>query len=123
MCLSASVVPSEVNTTNNNKQADSLITLLYNGHDIAVITVGPSKTVVRHGYSMSITVIVKDYGVFSETFNTTVLANTTAIYVLTVGLQSGTSTTVSALVGNLSGYLSISCLQLFPFSTALRSVL
>jgi hypothetical protein len=95
MCLSASVVPGEVNTTNNNKQADNLVTLLYNGHDIAVITVGPSKTVVGQGYSMSITAIVKDCGVFSETFNTTVFANTTAIYVLTVGLQSGTSATLS----------------------------
>jgi len=92
---SASVVPGEANIANNNKQADNPVTLLYNGHDIAVITVGSSKTVVGQGYSTSITIIVKDYGVFSETFNTTVYANTTAIYMQTVSLQSAASATLS----------------------------
>jgi len=92
---SASVVPGEMNTTNNSMQAANNVTLLYNGHDVAVIAAGPSKTVVFQGYTLSVAAIVKDYGIFSETFNTTIYANTTALYKQTVDLQSGTWATLS----------------------------
>lgn len=85
---SASIVPGEVNTTNNSMQAANPVTLLYNGHDIAVVAVDPYQTAVGQGYDMNITIIVKDYGVFSETFNTTAYVNTTAIGTRSVSLNS-----------------------------------
>lgn len=86
---SASIVPGELNTTNNSMQAADPVTLLYNGHDIAVIRVDPFKTSAGQGYNVSITAVVKDYGVFNETFNTTAYVNATAIGVQSVSLQSG----------------------------------
>ena len=93
---SASDVPDEVDTANNNMSAANPVTLLFNGHDIAVTEVQPSKTVVGKGYSLLITVIVKNYGVFSETFNTTIYANATAIYMQVVNLESGAPTTLTS---------------------------
>jgi hypothetical protein len=89
---SASVVPGEVNTANNSKVADSIVTILYLGHDVAVIGVKSYKTVVGQGYSTTTTVTVKNYGVFSETFNTTAYVNATAIQTQTAALTSGSST-------------------------------
>jgi hypothetical protein len=88
---SASVVPGEVNTANNSKVADSIVTILYSGHDVAVIRVEPVKTVVGQGYNTDITVIVKNYGIFNETFGTTAYVNTSAIQTQTVTLTSGNS--------------------------------
>ena len=88
---SASVVPGEVDTADNTKLADKVVTILYLGHDLAIIGVEPFKTVVGQGYSVYIAVTVKNYGVFSETFDTTVNANTTAIKTQPVTLASGDS--------------------------------
>lgn len=90
--VSASVVPDETDTADNNKVADEIVTVLYYGHDIAVINVAPSKTVVGQGYSMYIVVTVKNYGIFGEDFETTVYANTTAIQTQAVILASGENT-------------------------------
>jgi len=88
---SASVVPGEVNTANNSKVADSIVTILYPGHDVAVIGVEPLKTIVGQGYTTYIAVTVKNYGIFSETFNTTSYINTTAIQTQSATLGSGYS--------------------------------
>lgn len=45
-------------------------------HDIAVVNVTPSKTIVGQGYCLSINVTVQNQGRFAETFNVTVYANT-----------------------------------------------
>jgi hypothetical protein len=95
LLASASVVPGEENTTNNNMQMSNPITLLYNGHDIAVTNAGPLKTVVGQSLSANVTATVKNYGIFSETFNTTIYANSTAINTQTVSLQSGTWMTLT----------------------------
>jgi hypothetical protein len=95
LLASASVVPGEVNTTNNSMQAANPITLLYNGHDVAVTKTEPLKTVVGQGYSANITATVKDYGVFSETFNTTIYAGTKALCTQAINLESGASATLT----------------------------
>lgn len=88
---SASTVPGEVNIGDNNRTGDNPVTLLYNGHDVAVISVEPLKTAVGQGYCMFIAVTVKNYGIFSETFNTTSYINTTAIQTQNAKLGSGYS--------------------------------
>ena len=88
---SASVVSGEVDTTDNTGHADDNVTILYPGHDVSVTVVSPLKTLVGQGYSMYVAVTVKNYGIFAETFNTTVYANTTIITMQTTTLSSGKS--------------------------------
>ena len=86
---SASVVPGEVYTADNSFVAAEPVTILTQGHDVAVTGVFPSKTVVGEGYPMNITVKVKDYGIFNEVFNVTVYANITAVETKEISLTSG----------------------------------
>lgn len=86
---SASTVLNEADTADNNRTADSPVTLLYNGHDIAVIVVRSAKSVIGRGYCTSVTVAVKDFGVFSEVFNVTLSVNSTAIQTKSASLASG----------------------------------
>jgi hypothetical protein len=106
--ISASVTlaPGEVNTGNGSGMANTQVTLLILGHDVAVVRVEPIKTAVGQGYDMSIEVTVKNYGVFSETFNVTAYANTTIVGKQTVNLASGAKadlllvkSTVSMIIG------------------------
>jgi hypothetical protein len=89
---SASVVPGEVNVADNTKIADTSVTILASGHDVAVRSVGPNKNVVGQGYSLNVTVTVKNYGVFNETFNVTARIDSTAIETRTVTLASAEKT-------------------------------
>jgi hypothetical protein len=109
--VSASVVPGETNTTNNIKVANSTLTILYQGHEIAVSEVQPAKTVLGQGFNMSVVAHVKNNGTFSETFNATVYGNTTIIQTQTVTLSSGESATLSFLwisTGFVKGNYTIS---------------
>jgi hypothetical protein len=72
-------------------------------HDVAVVGVHPSKTIVGQGFSMHINVTVTNQGDFTETFNVTVYANTTAIQTKTLTLTSGTSTTIT-FIWDTSGF-------------------
>jgi len=85
---SVSLAPGEVNAGNNTGMANTPVTILVLGHDVAVISVEPIRTVVGQGYNLSIWVTVKDYGTFSETFNVTAYANATLIETQTVTLAS-----------------------------------
>ena len=60
-------------------------------HDVAVIDVSPSKTVVAQGYLASINVTVENQGTTTETFVVTASANTT-----TIGIQTVTNLTAGA---------------------------
>jgi len=62
------------------------------GHDIAVLSVNPLKTIVGQGYTMQINVTVANQGDYMETFNVTVYANTTEIETKQVTLTNGAST-------------------------------
>jgi hypothetical protein len=88
---SASAVPGEVNTADNSFVAAEPVTILTPGHDVAVVGVFPSKTVVCEGYPMNITVKAKNYGTYNEVFNVTVYANKTAIWTREISLTSGAS--------------------------------
>jgi len=63
--------------------------------DIAIANLVPPKTVVGQGYSMDITVTVENQGDYTETFNITIYANTTAITTRTVTLTNGDSATIT----------------------------
>ena len=63
--------------------------------DIAVIHVNPSMTTVYEGWTVNITVIVKNEGDLSETFDVTAFYDNTTIDTLTVNdLASGENTTI-----------------------------
>jgi len=71
--------------------------------DIAILNVKASKTVVGQGYSLSFNVTVENQGMYTETFNVTLYANTTILETFTnVTLTSG-NFTVLALVWNTGG--------------------
>jgi hypothetical protein len=103
---SVSLAPGEVNAGNSNGMANTPVTILVLGHDVAVINVEPIRTVVGQGYNLSVAVTVKNYGVFSETFNVTAHANETLVGTQTVTLASAekadillTNSTVSMTMG------------------------
>ena len=73
------------------------------GHNVAVISVVPSKTVVGQGYSCSITVYGVNRGEYSENFNVTVYANTSSIAPQNVTLTSGNSTAIN-FTWNTAGF-------------------
>jgi hypothetical protein len=91
----ASTVPGETNTANNVKAAANIVTILYNGHYIAVVSVKSIKTVVGQGYCDNIDVTAKNFGVYTERFNVTAYANTTAIQTQTPNLTSGNNVTLT----------------------------
>jgi len=73
------------------------------GHDIAVLNLTLSKTVVGKGYSIAINVTTQNEGNFTETFNLTIYCNTTAIETQTVTLANGTSTTTTFMWNSADG--------------------
>jgi len=64
-------------------------------HNVAVINMTASKTVVGNDCSMSIRAQVANLGYYNETFNITAYANTTAIQTKTLALASGAWTNVT----------------------------
>jgi hypothetical protein len=95
----ASTIPGETNTTNNAKAAANIVTILYDGHDTAVTRVDTAKdsgrTVIGQGYSTNISVTVKDYGIYAESFNVTDYLNATALQTQKVTLEIGVATTIN----------------------------
>jgi parallel beta-helix repeat protein len=73
------------------------------GHNVAVISVVPSKTVVGQDYSCSITVYGVNRGEYPENFNVTAYANTTTIASQAVTLTSGNSTAIN-FTWNTAGF-------------------
>jgi len=59
-------------------------------HDVALVNVTPSKTIVGQGYSTSINVTAENQGNYTETFNVTVYYRNST-YTGTVGTQTVTS--------------------------------
>jgi parallel beta-helix repeat protein len=72
-------------------------------HVIAITSVVPSKTIVGQGYSMNATVTVANQGDYTETFNVTLYANTTAIATQSFTLASRNSTTIT-FMWNTAGF-------------------
>jgi hypothetical protein len=69
--------------------------ITHGDHDIAVVNVKPLKTVVGQNYCANIEVTIKNYGIFTENFNTTIYANTTSIATRAVTLTSGSSINIT----------------------------
>jgi len=72
-------------------------------HDVAITNVIPSKIIVGQGLTAKIDVSILNKGNFTETFNVTVYANTTAIQTETLTLTSGSSTTLT-FTWNTTGF-------------------
>jgi len=80
--------------------ANRAITEAYN---ISTTNITLLKTVVGQGYTMNINVTVANQGDYTEIFNITVYANTTAIATQTITLTSGNSTTIT-FTWNTTGF-------------------
>jgi hypothetical protein len=66
-------------------------------HDIAIIQVTPSKTVVGAGYSVNISVLVENQGTKTETFSVNVYYNSSLIDTITnVTLTAGSNVTLTS---------------------------
>jgi parallel beta-helix repeat protein len=76
---------------------------LWTPHNIAVINVAPSKTVVGQGFTVHKNVTIVNRGDYTETFNVTVYANTTIIETKEITLTSGNSTTIT-FTWNTTGF-------------------
>ena len=72
-------------------------------HDVALTNALPSKTIVGQGYNLNINVTAANQGNYTETFNVTSYANTTAIGTQMINLTSGNSTTI-AFTWDTTGY-------------------
>jgi len=57
-------------------------------HDVAVVEMAVSKTVIGEGYPLNINVTVQNQGDYDENFNLTIYANTTIIYKENLTLSS-----------------------------------
>jgi hypothetical protein len=64
-------------------------------HDIAIMDMTTTKTVVGQGFTVDISVTTFNYGLYDENFALSVFANDTEIATQTVTLTSGNSTVVS----------------------------
>jgi len=90
----------ELNYTNNIASR----TIEVRGHDINLLTITVSKTVVGQTYEMSINVTVENEGDFLEEFNVTLYSNTTIIGKQPIGgMPNGTWTTIT-FTWNTSGF-------------------
>lgn len=69
-------------------------------HDIAVLMVKTSKTILGKGYTLQINATAENQGNFTETFNLTVYCNMTAIETLSINLANGTSTVATFMWNN-----------------------
>jgi hypothetical protein len=69
-----------------------------------VLSVNPLKTIVGQGYTMNINVTVANQGDYTETFNITIYANTTAIQTIQATLANKVSTTIT-FTWNTAGFV------------------
>jgi parallel beta-helix repeat protein len=80
-----------------------LINPYVGSHDIGIINISASKTVVCQGYSANITVTISNCGSFTESFTATAYANTTAVQTKNVTLGVGASAAL-VFVWNSTGF-------------------
>jgi hypothetical protein len=90
----ASPVPGEVHLS-DNLFIDGIVQVKSRSHDIAVLNVAPSASFVYKGADLEITVLVKNNGDTTESFNLTVYSDDSTIDVMLVeNLNSGTQKTL-----------------------------
>lgn len=86
---SASVVQDETDIADNNKTSSDVVTILHIGHDVAITSVQPAKTVIGQRYVLKVAVKVKNYGTYTETLTADLFVNTTTIQTQSITLTSG----------------------------------
>jgi hypothetical protein len=90
----ASTVPGETDTADNTL-TDGTVKILPDAHDIAIVNVAPTKTIVGQGLTQRIQVTIENQGGYNETFNVSVYYNTTnLIATQSVTLEGGSSVTI-----------------------------
>ena len=89
--------------TPENGYGDVWVIKFFADHDVAVSAVEPSKTVIGQGYSTPVNVTANDPGFFTEAFNVTLYANTTAIETQTVSNLGPEASTNLTFTWNTSG--------------------
>jgi parallel beta-helix repeat protein len=67
----------------------------YSQHDIGIINVIPSKTVIQQGEKLHINITALNYGIYTENFNITAYANKIKIQTQTLMLPSRTPITIT----------------------------
>ena len=72
-------------------------------HDVGVTSVTTSKTVMGQGNNLFVNVTIMNYGLYTETFNVTIFANSTSIKTQNITLTSLDSVTVP-FAWNSSGF-------------------
>jgi outer membrane protein assembly factor BamB len=72
-------------------------------HDVAVLNVTVSKTIIGQTYSMNINVTAANQGSYTEVFNVTAYANVTAVQTETFNITSQNSTTLT-FTWNTTGF-------------------
>jgi hypothetical protein len=68
-------------------------------HQITLEGLESSRTIIGEGYGSSVTVMVANYGNYTESFNVAVYANTTLVQTKTTTLTSGEFTTLTFIWG------------------------
>jgi acyl-coenzyme A thioesterase PaaI-like protein len=63
-------------------------------HDVAIVEVSPSKTIVGQGFTVKISVTLRNDGNYIETLNVTVYVNATVLKIATVTITNGSSVTL-----------------------------
>jgi len=90
----ASILPFEVNTT-NNVYTDGTVQVVTLIHDIALTNITPVRNWTYQGFALPINITTDDDGNFTETFNVTVYADNTTIGMFTVNLNPKNSNTTT----------------------------
>jgi hypothetical protein len=86
--------PRDLNATDDTNEC--IVTVLSLGHDVGISSIVPSKTVIGRRYSLPVAIVVRNYGIFPETFNVTASANQTIIDTFSnLSLASGYSATLA----------------------------
>jgi len=92
----ADTVPDETDTADNTLIDGAINVLMFYVHDVAVVSVAPSDTEVEVGQVLNVSVVVRNNGNITETFNVTLYYDSHAIGTQTVtDLEPGTETTLN----------------------------
>ena len=115
VAASAGPVNGETYTTDNTMIANDPVTILTAGHDVAVTSIKPEKTIAGQGYSIRITIKICNFGNYSETTDVTAYLNANVFGNQQAFLASGAKTdllfvndTSQMLRGNYSVSVTVS---------------
>ena len=86
-----------------NIEPTNTTTVVLKNPNIGITNITLPKNIVGQGFNLHINVTVQNLGIFSENFNVTVYANTTAITTQTITLTSRNSTTIT-FTWNTTGF-------------------